>query len=172
VVALALIWVRNLFTVVMLFGLYSLLSAALFVLLDAVDVALTEAAVGAGIMTILMLGTLVLTTSKEKLRGRHSGPLPVILIVITGAALIYGTLDMPHFGDLDAPTRQHVIPRYIEDSPTEIGIPNIVTSVLASYRGFDTLGEVLVIFMAGVGVLILFGVGGPRRRDQGRKGGS
>ncbi len=169
VVALALIWVRNLFTVVMLFGIYSLLVSALFVLMDAVDVALTEAAVGAGIMTILMLGTLVLTTGKEKRRGRHSGPLPVILILLTGAALIYGTLDMPRYGDPQAPSREHVIPRYIEDSPTEIGIPNMVTSVLASYRGYDTLGEVLVIFVAGVGVLILFAAGGPRRRDQGRK---
>ncbi len=168
VVALALIRVRNLFTVVMLFGIYSLLTAALFVLLDAVDVALTEAAVGAGIMTILMLGTLVLTTGKERRHGRHSGPLPVLLILITGAALIYGTLDMPRFGDPDAPTRAHVIPRYIDESPTEIGIPNMVTSVLASYRGYDTLGEVLVIFVAGVGVLILFATGGPRRRDQGR----
>ncbi len=44
---------RNLFAAVMLFGIYSLLSAALFVTLDAVDVAFTEAAVGAGIATIL-----------------------------------------------------------------------------------------------------------------------
>lgn len=171
VTAIALIVQRNLFTVVMLFGIYNLLSAALFVLLDAVDVALTEASVGAGIMTILMLGTLVLTSSKEKRHGRHGGPLPVILILITGAALIYGTLDMPRFGDPQAPTREHVISRYIEESPAEIGIPNMVTSVLASYRGYDTLGEVLVIFVAGVGVLLLFAVGGPRRRDQGREDG-
>lgn len=169
VTAMALIVQRNLFTVVMLFGIYNLLSAALFVLLDAVDVALTEASVGAGIMTVLMLGTLVLTSSKEKRRGRHSGPLPVVLILITGAALIYGTLDMPRFGDPDAPAREHVIPRYIEESPEEIGIPNMVTSVLASYRGYDTLGEVLVIFVAGVGVLMLFATGRPRRRDQGRE---
>lgn len=167
--AMALIVQRNLFTVVMLFGIYNLLSAALFVLLDAVDVALTEASVGAGIMTVLMLGTLVLTSSKEKRHGRHSGPLPVVLILITGAALIYGTLDMPRFGDPDAPAREHVIPRYIEESPEEIGIPNMVTSVLASYRGYDTLGEVLVIFVAGVGVLMLFATGRPRRRDPGRE---
>ena len=49
---------RNLFAAVMLFGIYSLLSAALFVTLEAVDVAFTEAAVGAGISTILMLATL------------------------------------------------------------------------------------------------------------------
>ena len=37
------------------------------------------------------------------------------------------------------------------------GIPNVVTSVLASYRGYDTLGEVTVIFTAGIAVLLLLG---------------
>ena len=58
---------------------------------------------------------------------------------------------MPHLGDPNAPVHQHVAPRYIAESPEEIGIPNMVTSVLASYRGYDTLGEVTVIFTAGLG---------------------
>jgi multicomponent Na+:H+ antiporter subunit B len=89
--------------------------------------------------------------------------LPLLVVVVTGAALIYGTLDMPHFGDPDAPVHQHVAPRYLEKSPDEIGIPNVVTGVLASYRGYDTLGELTVIFTAGVGVLALLGI---RRRRQ------
>ena len=64
--AIAIVRLRNLFAVVMLSGLYSLLSAAIFVILDAVDVAFTEAAVGAGITTVLLLGTLVLTDREEK----------------------------------------------------------------------------------------------------------
>jgi multicomponent Na+:H+ antiporter subunit B len=44
-------------------------------------------------------------------------------------------------------------------------VPNLVTAVLASYRGFDTLGEVTVIFTAGVGVMLLLGRGSGRRRD-------
>jgi len=64
--ALAVVRLRDLFAIVMLFGIYSLLSAAIFVSLDAVDVAFTEAAVGAGISTVLMLGTLALTARKEK----------------------------------------------------------------------------------------------------------
>ncbi|MDA2912191.1 DUF4040 domain-containing protein, partial [Nitrospiraceae bacterium AH_259_D15_M11_P09] len=62
VTAFGILRLRNLFAVAMLAGIYSLLSAGLFVVLDAVDVAFTEAAVGAGITTILMLGTLALTT--------------------------------------------------------------------------------------------------------------
>ena len=59
--ALAIMLVRHLFAVVALTGAFSLLSAGLLVTLDAVDVAFTEAAVGAGISTVLMLGTLALT---------------------------------------------------------------------------------------------------------------
>ncbi|MCH8097609.1 MAG: DUF4040 domain-containing protein [Proteobacteria bacterium] len=164
--ALAIVRLRHLFAVVMLTGVYSLLSAGLFVLLDAVDVAFTEAAVGAGISTVLMLGTLALTSRREKVPGR-TPLLPLIVVMITGAALLYGTLDMPRFGDPDAPIHRHVAPRYIQKSGTEVGVPNIVTSVLASYRGFDTLGEVTVIFTAGIGILLLLGgTGGRRRKDE------
>ena len=73
---------------------------------------------------------------------------------------------MPHFGDPKAPIHQHVAPRYIKDSPTEIGVPNMVTSVLASYRAFDTLGETTVVFTAAVGVLLLLGQVWPRRLEE------
>ena len=66
VTAVAVIRMRNLFAATMLMGIYSLLSAGLFVTMDAMDVAFTEAAVGAGISTILMLGTLALVGSEEK----------------------------------------------------------------------------------------------------------
>ncbi len=153
---------RNLVAVVMLLGLYSLLMALVWVVLDAVDVAFTEAAVGAGITTILMLAAVALTDREEKpYRGRSW---PALLIVLaTGAALVYATADMPTVGAPGAPVHGHVAPRYIEEMPREIGIPNMVTAVLASYRGYDTLGEITVIFTAGIAVLVLLGRG--RRRD-------
>nr|CRH06378.1 Putative multisubunit Na+/H+ antiporter, MnhB subunit [Candidatus Magnetococcus massalia] len=152
---------HGLFAVAMLSGIYSLVSATFFVALDAVDVAFTEAAVGAGVSTVLFLATLSITGEKEK-KPNHSGLLPMIVVCIVGAALVYGTLDMPHYGQADAPAHTHVSKRYIEESGTAMGIPNIVTSVLASYRGYDTLGEVTVIFTAGVAVLLLIGsVKGP-----------
>lgn len=138
----------------MLSGVFSFVSAALLVHLDAVDVAFTEAAVGAGISTVLMLSTLALTARHESL-NRRPRALPLIVVFLTGLALVYGTLDMPHFGDPSAPVQTHVAPKYINDTATEIGMPNIVTAVLASYRGFDTLGEVTVIFTAGIAVLLL-----------------
>jgi multicomponent Na+:H+ antiporter subunit B len=156
IVAVAAARMRNLFMSVMLLGMFSLLSAAMFTLLDAVDVAFTEAAVGAGVSTVLMLGALSLTTREEK-ETPQNNVLALVIVVVTGAALVYGTLDMPVYGDANAPINKHVAPYYIEESGEEIGMPNIVTSVLASYRGYDTLGEVTVIFAAGIGVLTLIG---------------
>jgi multicomponent Na+:H+ antiporter subunit B len=153
---------HDLFAVVMLFGVYSLASASLFVAMDAVDVAFTEAAVGAGVATVFMLGTLALTTSREKTPIAHRPLLPLLVVTITGAALVYGTWDIPPYGDPANPIHHHVVPRYLEDSPKEIGIPNVVTSVLASYRGYDTLGETTVVFIAAIGVLVL--ISGARRR--------
>jgi multicomponent Na+:H+ antiporter subunit B len=169
VTALAIIRLRNLFAAVMLAGIYSLLAAALLVALDAVDVALMEAAVGAGISTVLMLGTLALVGRKEK-RPVRRPILPLFVVLVTGAVLIYGTIDMPRFGAPDNPVHRHVAPRYLEESPNEIGIPNVVTSVLASYRSYDTLGETAVIFTAVVGVLLLL-MHGPARRSTRREPG-
>ncbi len=156
VTAIAILRLRSLFAVVMLSGIYSLVSASIFVVLDAVDVAFTEAAVGAGITTVLMLGTLALTKSREKIPV-HTPLLPLAVVLLTGAVLIYGTVGMPAFGDPQAPAHRHVAPRYLQDSPQETGIPNVVTSVLASYRGYDTLGETVVILTAGIGVMLLLG---------------
>ncbi len=152
---------RGLFSAAIVAGIYSLLGACWMSALDQPDVAFTEAAVGAGISTVLILVTLSLTTSEEK-EPERTPLLPLVVVLITGAALIYGTIDMPRLGDPQAPTNLHVAPRYIEDSPDEIGVPNLVTAVLASYRGYDTLGETAVVFTAGVGVMIL--LGGARRR--------
>jgi multicomponent Na+:H+ antiporter subunit B len=131
-------------------------SAALFTALDAVDVAFTEAAVGGGISTVLFLATLSLTSRREK----HSTGRPLFglaVVLLTGTVLVFATFDMPYYGDPAAPIHHHVADRYIEDSGRETGVPNIVTSVLASYRGFDTFGETTVIFTAGIAVLLVLG---------------
>ena len=164
--ALAILRLRNLLAVVMLSGIYSLLSAGLFVTLDAVDVAFTEAAVGGGIATMLMLATLALTTVEEKRPAGRLRIAPLLVVLATGALLIYGTLDMPSYGDPQAPIHHHVAPRYIADAQNETGVPNMVTAVLASYRGYDTMGELAVIFTAGIGVMLL--LGRPRKRREGQ----
>lgn len=157
VIGIAIIRMKDLVAVIMLAGIYGLISASFFVAMDAVDVAFTEAAVGAGISTLLMLVVIAMTGREEK-PTRHKPLSALFVVIITGGLLIYGTFDMPYFGSADAPIHHNTTPHYIKESLEEIGIPNIVTSVLASYRAFDTFGEVVVIFTAGVGVLAMLSV--------------
>ncbi len=164
VTAIAIARIHDLFAMVMLTSIFSLLGAAAYVVMDAVDVAFTEAAVGAGISTVLMLGTLALTTSEEKPSPPKNVIGGLVMVAITGAVLIYGTLDMPYYGDPTAPIHHHVADYYLGKSTGEIGLPNVVTSVLASYRGYDTLGETFVIFTAAAGVLAILGRGRIARR--------
>ena len=166
-VATALIIARacSVLAAIMLSGLYSFLMASLFLVLDAVDVALTEAAVGAGVATVLGLVALSLTAEDE--RASHRLSLPALAVVtVTGFVLLWAVADLPPVGDPAAPVHQHVAPRYLEETPEAIGIPNVVTAILADYRGFDTLGEVAVIFTAGIGVMLLL----QRRRRRGKRG--
>lgn len=144
---------RNLFAVAVLSGIYSFLMASVLIALDAVDVAMTEASVGAGISTVLMLGTLYLTKTEEA-RPLHSVVLPLFVAAVTAAALMWGVSDLPAFGVANS-TIQVAGPDYLARSMSETGIPNVVTSVLASYRGYDTLGETTVIFTAGIAVFLL-----------------
>ncbi len=154
---------RNLFGVVVLGGVYSFLTATVLVALDAVDVAMTEASVGAGVSTVLFLAALYLCKGEEA-KPVHKPWVPLALSIAVGGVLVYGTLGLPAFSDADAPIHQHVVPRYLNDVMKETGVPNVVTAVLASYRGFDTFGETTVVFTAGAGVVALL-----RRRRGARK---
>ncbi len=154
VITFYIIRLRSLIAVVALSGAYSLTAAAIFVNLDAVDVAFTEAAVGSGISTILFLAALRYLPLEEAHQTRYSG-LSLSLCTIVALMLIFAAFALPDFGDPNAPAHIHVAPRYIEESYPLFHIPNVVTNVLASYRGFDTLGEVVVVFTAGIGVIIL-----------------
>lgn len=166
---------RYLVAVVVLSGAFSLTAAALFVVLDAVDVAFTEAAVGAGIATVLGLATLTFVPHFEKPHKFQSAALgiswfPALLAIITGLLLAFAVSDLPRFGSADAPVHNHVAPHYINESPEEIGVPNIVTAILASYRGYDTLGEVVVVFTAAIAVLVLLTGRTRSRADKKKKG--
>lgn len=158
ITALAMVASRHLFVTVMLSGIFSLLIAAIFLLLDAADVALTEAAVGAGISTVLFLGALALMDVEETVRGdKWMRIFSLCVVAITTLAVVYATFDKPAFGDPNAPIHLHVAPWYIQHVPIHMDIPNIVTGILGSYRGYDTLGEVFVVFTAGIGVLSILG---------------
>ena len=160
VVAFAIVRLRSLFAIVMLQGVYSLVCAAWFVSLDAVDVAFTEAAVGAGVSTVLMLAAMLLADRQSEPVPLSKQIAPIIVVIVAGLAMFYAIGDMPAYGDANSPANSGPGIDYIERTTDEIHIPNVVTAVLASYRGYDTFGEAVVIFAAGLGVLLLLGLNG------------
>ncbi|MAU68079.1 DUF4040 domain-containing protein [Hyphomonas sp.] len=165
---------RSLFAIVMLSGIYSLVSAAWYVAVDAVDVAFTEAAVGAGMSTVVLLGAMLLTSRTAKPEKFFFRLGPMLVCLATGAALIYATVDLPALGDASSPANAGVGLTYLQVAWFDTGIPNVVTPVLGSYRGFDTLGETTVVFTAGLAVALLLGFGerslAERIRNEGRSG--
>ena len=156
ITALAIVRTDNLFVAVMLTSIFSLLMAANFFILDAADVALTEAAVGAGVTTVIFLSALALTAEREKNPGT-GGRLAMVVVAVLAMLIIYATFDKPRLGDPDAPVHQHLAPWYLENTPAYMDFPNVVTAVLGSFRGYDTLGEVFVVFAACIGVLFVLG---------------
>ena len=156
ITALAIVRSDNLFVSVMLTSIFSLLMAANFFILDAADVALTEAAVGAGVTTVIFLSALALTAEREKFAHASRG-VAMLVVVVLGGLITYAIFDAPRLGDPNAPVHQHVAPWYLEKTPEYIDIPNVVTAVLSSFRGYDTLGEVFVVFAACIGVLFILG---------------
>ncbi|MDC0667271.1 Na(+)/H(+) antiporter subunit B [Nannocystis radixulma] len=231
VTAVAIIEVRSLYASAILTGIYSLLMALVWVNMHSMDVSFTEAAVGGGISTILLIGTLVHVGRDEKPIKKRLHVPALVFTALTGAALIYGALDMPRFGDPAAPIHHYRVPemmaqtvgfvngtpgkqkppegfdveRYrrfdgrvtgpIPDDPKDTAwrensalrleglmvpqvraahephaepghhlhppddfnghVPNSVTSLLAAYRGYDTMFETTVIFTAGVSLILL-----------------
>jgi multicomponent Na+:H+ antiporter subunit B len=79
----------------------------------------------------------------------------LLATMVAGGFLFYSTTFFPSWGDPDQPASLHVSPRYIEKTLAETRVPNAVTSVLADYRGYDTMFETSVIFTAGIAVMML-----------------
>ena len=153
-IGIALLKSRSVIYTVLLTSAYSLVAALMFITLDAVDVAFTEASVGAGISTVLFLAAMAFLPKKEE-QIVNNQAFPAVICLVLGGVLIWCSYDLPEIGLATSPIHQHIVPEYILGSRDDIGIPNIVTSVLASYRGYDTFGETIVVFTAGIAVLAI-----------------
>jgi len=153
--AVATLLARDLLGAVLVLAGYSLVLSLLWAAMGAVDVAFTEAVVGAGVSTVLFLAALLRTSATR------TAPRPRVrwgaaaAVAAATAALGWASLDLPAFGDAGSAPATHVSPRYLAAGLSETGAPNIVTAVLADYRSYDTLIETVVIFTAGVGCWLL-----------------
>jgi multicomponent Na+:H+ antiporter subunit B len=156
-VVLAIIAVRaaDLLLAVIVMGAYGFTMSLVWAAIGAVDVAFTEAVVGAGAGTVLFLAALLRTSRRRSPLPSTLRWLALAVVVPVGAVLFMVFRPLPDWGDPASPPARHVSPRYLADTVAETGTPNAVTSVLADYRGYDTLIETVVIFSAGVGGWLL-----------------
>jgi multicomponent Na+:H+ antiporter subunit B len=148
--------VRDLLAAVALLAAYSLFTALLFAGLQAVDVALVEAALGAGLTGVLLIAAILLTTRRAEQRP-HPRARTLIPVLVAGfvAVMLYASTGLPDRGDPDAPAQQGVSSAYLEGSLRETNTPNVVTAILADYRSMDTLGETLVILTAALAAALI-----------------
>ena len=148
--------VRDLLAAVALLSVYSLFAALLFTGLQAVDVALVEAALGAGLTGILLIAAILLTTRRAEQRP-HPTARRIIPLAVAGfvAVMLYASTGLPDRGDAQSPAQQGVSRAYIEGSLSETRTPNVVTAILADYRSMDTLGETLVILTAALSAAMI-----------------
>jgi multicomponent Na+:H+ antiporter subunit B len=110
---------------------------------------------------VFLLAALLRTSRRRSPAPGHGRRLALGVSLFAGGALLYVATGLPPIGDPGAPASIHVSPRYLARTLEETATPNAVTSVLADYRGYDTLVETTVIFTAGLGCWLLLA----RRRD-------
>lgn len=156
ILAVVALRLADLYSATFVLGAYSLVMCLVWTRLNGVDVAFTEASVGAGASGVLIMAAIHLTASEEKKREEGSRLLQKLVVGVVLLLLIYGTTGLPDYADPAAPIHHHVSPRYMShDILHEAGVPNMVTTILAYYRGYDTMGETTVVFTAGASVLLL-----------------
>jgi multicomponent Na+:H+ antiporter subunit B len=149
---------RDVLAAIIVFAAYSFGMAILYVVLQAPDVGLTEAAVGAGVMTILLLLTIAKTVRPSDDRIVESVEWRAVVVVGAFAAVLGLTLPaLPPVGSPEsAVVTDQVTEFYLANAEADTGVKNAVTAVLAAYRGFDTLGEAVVVFTAAIATLVVF----------------
>jgi multicomponent Na+:H+ antiporter subunit B len=156
--AIATALLRDVLAAIIVFGAYSLGMALLYTLLLAPDVGLTEAVIGAGVTTILLLLTIAKTVRPSG-KGTIERLDPRAFLACGALVVVFALTipDLPAIGDPTAPIASYepVTGHYLTESYAETGVTNTVTAVLAAYRGFDTFGEATVVFAAGVAVLVV-----------------
>jgi multicomponent Na+:H+ antiporter subunit B len=90
--------------------------------------------------------------------------LAMLSLLAVGAVLMAATAGLPDFGDPQAPAARHLSSRMLEGAYHDAHTPNVVTVMIADYRSFDTLGEGIVVFTAGLACFLL--LRSERRREE------
>lgn len=165
VTAVTLVFTRDLFGLTVMLSVYSGLIGVVLSLLGAVDVAFTEAVVGAGLSTGLLLALLrylradvnwVTAHGRGDPPGRHGrNHVAMVVAAAAGLVLLYAVHALPEFGNPAGPAHQRVAAQYLLRTYEDAKTPNAVTAVLADYRSFDTLIETSVVLTGAVACVLI-----------------
>nr|WP_040257238.1 DUF4040 domain-containing protein [Rickettsia hoogstraalii] len=155
-ISIKIIFAKDLLNAVIAASIFSLLIGVSYLIMDAPDVAMTEAALGACLSTCVYLNLLRKLPPDLKNIERTNIILASLICLLFVVTLAYMGLELPNYGDDNAPIHMHSSKYYLENTSRDIGVPSFVAAILASYRGYDTLGETSVILIAGIAVLLVF----------------
>lgn len=156
---------RDMFAMMVLLSAYSAFFASTILLLGGIDVAFTETVVGASISTVFLMMLLRWVDPWDKtLQQKRQRVLGAAAATALGAVLMAGVLALPRFGDPEAPVHTHIADDFIRNAYPDTHTPNVVTAVLADYRGFDTLIETSVVLTAALVCLLILGMGNVEER--------
>ncbi|MDM8335125.1 DUF4040 domain-containing protein [Wolbachia pipientis] len=144
---------KHLVVIGVLMCAFSSFIALMYLIMNAPDVAITEASVGAGLSTVFTFAALSLI--KDHKVNLSYNPITLFFMSFLAVCLSYFMIQLPDFGNHDAPIHSHVAPYYIENTERVTGILNIVTAILASFRGYDTFGETIVVFTAALCITLI-----------------
>ncbi len=157
IVSIKIIFCNSLLEIVVINSSFSLLIGLSYLLMDAPDVAMTEVALGSCLASCVFLSFLTRLQDIQKCDLKPtrviSSSIICLMFIVTFS---FAGLDLLEYGSIDSPMQSHLTKYYIENTKSDIGIPSFVAALLASYRGYDTLGETAVILIAGISVLLLF----------------
>jgi multicomponent Na+:H+ antiporter subunit B len=146
---------KSLIESVIVMSVFSLFIGICYLFMDAPDVAMTETALGACLSTCVLLNIIKIVGDDIGKPKRIKVIMSAILCITFIACLSWASLDLPEFGAENSPLQQHLTGYYLENTKNDIAIPSMVAAILASYRGYDTLGETTVILIAGLAVLVI-----------------
>jgi multicomponent Na+:H+ antiporter subunit B len=146
---------KSLIESVIVMSVFSLFIGICYLFMDAPDVAMTETALGACLSTCVLLNIIKIVGDDIGKPKKIKIIMSAILCIIFIACLSWASLDLPEFGADNSPLQEHLTGYYLENTKNDIAIPSMVAAILASYRGYDTLGETTVILIAGLAVLVI-----------------
>lgn len=159
IAALAVIFSRSRMTAIINLGVLGYIVAIFFVVFQAPDLALTQLVVETVTVALFLLCYYHLPEFKREVASFSSNVVRVVVSVGVGVIVTVVVLSSQSNRFFET------ISYYFEDAYTLAGAKNIVNAILVDFRGFDTMLEILVLCMVGLGVYSLIKVRETRRED-------